>query len=478
MLYNNVSYSFLYGGNRIVKDSLMVEMAIIKSLLFHEDYARKVMPYLEKRFFMSESSVLLFDVYKKYFDSYNKIPSLEVLAIEINNLKSIKDDVVAEIGEVLDYVIENKDEIVDIDWLFHKTEEHAKSVLLDKAITKTIQISDKATKNVEQEILALYEEISELNFDNSVGLALFDDVEKRYESYMQPEDILPFRLKILNSLFGGGGRRKTLACLVGKTNIGKSLHLCHHAADFVRNGYNVVYFSGEMSEKMTYERIDSNLTGISIEDFRDQKIDKKQYLDAIAKIKKTNGNLIVKEFPTASAHVGHMKKVLRELRQKRKFVADIVIIDYLNLFISQKANKSDNMYSSIKSVAEEIRGMCVEENVFCLTATQLNRGGSKNQDSADETDVSDSYGISMTADIMIGIFDTEEMIEQNIQGLNLWKTRFSKKSDVKTGYVNVDWEHMKLNEQSEVVNAINGRSDEVKEIVKQSNNVKSDVEWS
>ena len=144
----------------------MVEMAIIKSLLFHEDYARKVMPYLEKRFFMSESSVLLFDVYKKYFDSYNKIPSLEVLAIEINNLNSMKDDVVIEIGEVLDYVIENKDEIVDVEWLFNKTEEHAKSVLLDKAITKTIQINDKATKNVEQEILALYEEISELNFDN------------------------------------------------------------------------------------------------------------------------------------------------------------------------------------------------------------------------------------------------------------------------------------------------------------------------
>lgn len=457
------------------QDAILIENMIFKGLLRYEDYARKVLPFLETRYFSTNANRKLFDIYQTYFNKHNDIPTIEILAAEINEIRDVSDDDIVAIGDVLSYVIETKDDIINDKWLFEKTEEHARAVLLEKAILKTIKLNeDNDATNKEGQILALYEEVSALSFDSSVGMALYDDAERRFEEYMKPEDILPFKLNIFNNLFGGGGRRKTLACLVGKTNIGKSLHLCHHAADFVRCGYNVVYFSGEMSERMTYERIDSNLTNIPIENFRDQKLDKEKYINALLENKKTNGNLVVKEFPTKGASVAHMSNVLRELRQKRKFKADIVIIDYLNLFNSKKKIGGDNLYSEIKTVSEEIRGMCVEENVFGLTATQLNRSGSKNQDSADETSVSDSYGISMTMDVLIGIFDTPELIEQNLQGLSLWKTRFSKKTDIASAFVKVDWDHMRLYEQTELTEAINGRSNSANELVKAANGKATD----
>ena len=454
----------------------MIEKMIFKGLLNCEDYARAIMPYLNEKFF-SPDNKKMFNLYREYFFEYNKIPTYEILSVEINNkLKNIKQSELDNIVENLEYCLENKEELIDVAWLFKTTEEHAKAKLLENAIVKTIRLNEGDDADKEGEILSLFEEVTNLSFDDSIGMSLFDDAEARYLMYMQAEDILPFKMNNLNELFGGGGRRKSLACLVGRTNIGKSLHLCHYAADFVRMGYNVVYFSGEMSEKMTYERIDANLCNIPVSDFSNQTLDKEKYINSLNENKKTNGNLIVKEFPTKSCHVGHLKKVLQELKQKRKFKADIVIIDYLNLFLPQrKATGSD--YSDVKTVAEELRGMCSEENVFGLTATQLNRSGSKNQESANETDVSDSYGISMTMDVIVGIYDNEDLVEQSIQGLSLWKTRFSKKGANTRAFVHVDWEYMRLREYSELTEAINAtpvRSESVKKLTEKFDN---DVNW-
>lgn len=429
----------------------MLEQIIFKGLLFHEDYAREVLPHLESKFF-TQNHRRLFEIYQGYFLETNRLPTLEVIAVELNELKRILPDELDTISNTLAYAIENESKYLDEEWLYKKTEEHCQAMLMKNAILQTIKLEEKDAEDKNAQILALFEEVNALSFDTSVGMDFFDDAASRYELYMAAETLMPFRLNGVNELFGGGGRRKTLACLVGRTNIGKSLHLCHYAADFLRQGLNVLYVSGEMSEVMTYQRIDSNLMDIEVSQFADQTLDKERYFKALNELKQAeqNGNIVVKEFPTAAANVGHIKRVIKELKQKRRFKPDVVIIDYLNLFVPQRKVDGGNDYSKIKCVAEELRGLMVEENVFGLTATQLNRSGSKNQEHADETDVSDSYGISMTMDIIIGIFDNEEMIKQNIQGLSLWKTRFSKKSNVKTAWLNVEWDYMRLREHSEL----------------------------
>ena len=451
---------------------------IFKGLLQYESYARDVMPYLEDRFFSSENK-RLFKVYSDYFFEYNKIPSLDTLSVEVNNIKNIKENELNSIVDILEYSIETKDDFIDEEWLFKKTEEHAKAKLLENAILKTIQLNDKDEPNKESQILSFYEEITNLSFDNSVGMDFFDDAKRRYEMYMNGEDIIPFKMDILNDLFGGGGRRKSLACFVGRTNIGKSLHLCHYAADFLRMGYNVLYISGEMSEKMTFERVDSNMTDIPTSDFTNQTLDMEKYLNAINENKKYKGTIKVKEFPTKTAHAGHIKKVIKELKQKQKFIPDVIIIDYLNLFLPQRKTSSGNDYSEVKAVAEELRGLCVEENVFGITATQLNRSGSKNQEHADETDVSDSYGISMTMDVIVGIWDNEDMIEQFMQGLSLWKTRFSRKGSKGQAFVNVEWDYMRLREINELTETLNEpiiRSESVQKMANRAK-VDNDIKW-
>ena len=322
----------------------------------------------------------------------------------------------------------------------------------------------------------LYKHAKPAKYNLSCIMDLLDEID---EMYMNGEDIIPFKMDILNDLFGGGGRRKSLACFVGRTNIGKSLHLCHYAADFLRMGYNVLYISGEMSEKMTFERVDSNMTDIPTSDFTNQTLDMEKYLNAINENKKYKGTIKVKEFPTKTAHAGHIKKVIKELKQKQKFIPDVIIIDYLNLFLPQRKTSSGNDYSEVKAVAEELRGLCVEENVFGITATQLNRSGSKNQEHADETDVSDSYGISMTMDVIVGIWDNEDMIEQFMQGLSLWKTRFSRKGSKGQAFVNVEWDYMRLREINELTETLNEpiiRSESVQKMANRAK-VDNDIKW-
>jgi replicative DNA helicase len=403
---------------------------------------RKVVPFLKRDYFLENNDKIVYDKITNFIDQYNAIPSKDALIIAIQNDKSLNEDQYKEVAEYvqqLDSTDHNKE------WLYKETEKFCKDKAIYNAILSSIAIIDGRDKaRTEDGIPQLLQEALGVCFDNNVGHDYIESADKRYEFYHRVESRVPFDLDYFNKITNGGMPNKTLnVCLAG-TGVGKSLFMCHVAASVLSQGKNVLYITLEMAEERIAERIDANLMNITMDQLKD--LPKSMFDSRIEKIRnKTEGTLIIKEYPTAGAHSGHFKSLLNELQLKKQFRPDLIVIDYLNICASSrfKGGANINSYTLIKSIAEELRGLAVEENVPILSATQTTRGGYGNTD-VELTDTSESFGLPATVDFMFALISTEEMENLNQLMVKQLKNRYNDPTINKRFVIGVDRAKMKL----------------------------------
>jgi len=369
---------------------------------------------------------------------------------------------------------------VDFDWLVDTTEKFCKDKAIYNAIVDGIKIIDgKDGKRTPDAIPEILTEALGVSFDSSVGHDYLGDSDNRFDYYHRVEEKIPFDLDFFNRITKGGLPPKTLNIALAGTGVGKSLFMCHVAANCLSQGKNVLYITLEMAEERIAERIDANLMNISMEDLHD--LPKKMFQDKITKItKKTSGKLIVKEYPTASAHSSHFRGLIKELAIKKSFKPDIVFIDYLNICASSRFRGSQNVnsYMYIKAIAEELRGLAVETNVPFMSATQTTRTGFVSSDVGLE-DTSESFGLPATADFMFALISNEELDGLNQILVKQLKNRYNDPTANKRFVVGIDRAKMRLydvenNAQKELVN--NGQKEDVPGFDKTSFGIKSKAE--
>jgi replicative DNA helicase len=420
-----------------------IETVILQNLLYNEEYLRKVIPFLKRDYFTENNERKLFDEIKRFIDEYNTLPSKDALVISFQNDKSLTEDQYNQITE-LTINLEQTDSNNN-DWLLKETEKFCKDKALYNAILSSISIIDGRDKTHSADgIPQLLQDALGVCFDNNVGHDYIDNASDRYDFYHRVESRIPFDLEYFNKITNGGLPNKTLNVVLAGTGVGKSLFMCHVAASVLAQSKNVLYITLEMAEERIAERIDSNLMNVTLDQLKD--LPKQLFDNRIDKIKeKTHGRLIIKEYPTASAHTGHFKALLNELKLKRQFKPDMIIVDYLNICSSSrfKAGSNINSYTLVKSIAEELRGLAVEENVPILSATQTTRGGYGNTD-VELTDTSESFGLPATVDFMFALIATEEMDQLNQIMVKQLKNRYSDPTQHKRFVVGIDRARMKL----------------------------------
>jgi len=419
-----------------------VEQLVIKNLLLDEEYVRKALPFIKSEYFAETTGKKLFEILSKYFTDYNAIPTKEALVIEVGQVGGISDDqhnqIVKSIGEI-------DTEKSDFDWILDTTEKWCKERALYLALMSSIKIAEgNDEKRATGAIPTILSEALAVTFDNHIGHDYLDDYEKRYEFYHQTEEKIPFDLEFFNKITKGGLPNKTLNVALAGTGVGKSLFMCHCASSALLQNKNVLYITLEMAEEKIAERIDSNLLNCDIQNITE--LPKIMFENKVTNIaKKTQGKLVIKEYPTASAHVGHFRSLLNDLALKKQFSPDIIYIDYLNICASSRYSKLGNVnsYSYIKAIAEELRGLAVEANVPIVSATQTTRSGFANSD-VDLTDTSESFGLPATADLMFALISTEELEEVNQIMVKQLKNRYNDPTMNKRFVVGIDRAKMRL----------------------------------
>ena len=421
---------------------MRIEQKILTNLIHNEEYCRKVAPFIEPKYFQERQEKVIVQEIMTFFNKFNKSPTADIIKIELGNRKDITDKELAECVRMIDTLHEDKP---NHDWLIQKSEQFCKDRAVYNAILDSIKIIDGEDKQHTQEAIPkILQDALAVSFDQHVGHDYIINADERFDFYHRKEEKLAFDLELMNKITSGGLSRKSLNVVLAGTNAGKSLFMCHVAAATLMQGKNVIYITMEMSEERIAERIDANLMNISMDELK--VIDRDVFNNRMAKIAaKTHGKLIVKEYPTASAHSGHIRALLEELKIKREFVPDIVIIDYLNICASarMKMGASINSYLYIKSIAEELRGLAVEYNVPILTATQTTRGGFNNSD-VELTDTSESFGLPATADLMFALIRSEELDELNQVMIKQLKNRYADPSHYKRFVIGIDRAKMKL----------------------------------
>ena len=432
---------------------MKVETLILKNLLLTEEYPRKVLPFVKQEYFEDRTDQYLFDVIHKYFVKYSAVPTVEALTIEIGKIPSLSDDQFKQITQTLDSFDKEKTEL---DWLMDTTEKWCQERAIYLALMESIKIADGSdVKKAPDAIPSILSDALGVSFDNHIGHDYIDDYEERYESYHRVETKVPFDLDFFNKITKGGLPNKTLNIALAGTGVGKSLFMCHVASSVLLQGRNVLYITMEMAEEKIAERIDANLLNIPIQEISE--LPKMMFDSKVNNLmKKTQGQLIIKEYPTASAHSGHFKALLNELALKKSFRPDIIFVDYLNICASSRyrANSNVNSYSYIKAIAEELRGLAVEANVPIVTATQTTRSGFGSSD-VDLTDTSESFGLPATADLMFALISTEELEEQNQIMVKQLKNRYYDPTLNKRFIVGIDRAKMRLyNVEQEAQNNI------------------------
>ena len=403
---------------------------------------RKVMPFLKKDYFTDENEKVVFNLVSTFIEKYNKPPTIEAMLITLQN-SNLAEGVFKDANETIK-VLEVTEKSTP-EWLLDETEKFCKDKAVYNAILQSIGIMEGRDKVITKDgIPALLQDALSVCFDNSVGHDYFEDANSRFEFYHRVEERIPFDLDIFNKITQGGMPNKTLNIALAGTGVGKSLFMCHVAASCIGQGKNVLYITMEMAEERIAERIDANLLNIEIDQLKN--IPKSLYDSRMKKLNsKTHGKLIIKEYPTASAHVGHFKMLLNELSLKRSFKPDVIFIDYLNICASSrfKPGGSVNSYTYIKAIAEELRGLAVEFNVPIMSATQTTRSGFSNTD-VELTDTSESFGLPATADFMFALISTEELEQLNQIMVKQLKNRYNDPTLYKRFMVGIDRVKMRL----------------------------------
>ena len=384
-----------------------IEKVILRNLVYNEEYLRKVIPFIEPDYFNDRNERVVFEHITKYVAEYNNLITKEVLLIEIEDRRDITQEEVKNINGTIN---ELEDIECDLEWLSDTTEKWCRDRAIYLALMESIKIADgQDDKQNRDAIPTILSDALSVSFNRNVGHDYLEDYEERYELYNRKESRIQFDLEYFNKITKGGIPNKTLNIALAGTGVGKSLFMCHHASSVLLEGKNVLYITLEMAEEKIAERIDANLLNVNIQEITD--LPKPIFESKVTNLaKKTQGSLIIKEYPTASAHSGHFKALLNELALKKSFKPDIIFIDYLNICASSryKAGSNVNSYSYIKAIAEELRGLAVEANVPIFSATQTTRSGFASSD-VDLTDTSESFGLPATADLMFALITTEEL---------------------------------------------------------------------
>lgn len=421
---------------------MAIEQTILSNLIHNEDYMRKVFPFLKEEYFSEHNTKIVFKHISEFINKYNALPSKDALEIAFHNDKNIPEDM---FSDVMNMVNELEKEDVNLEWALNETEKYCKDRAVYNAIVTSISILDGRDKvHAKDGIPSLLQEALGVCFDTSIGHDYIDDALERYDFYNRVEDRIPFDLAYFNAITKDGLPRKTLNIALAGTGVGKSLFMCHVAASCLKQSKNVLYITLEMAEERIAERIDANLMDTPVDQLKD--IPKATFENRVKKITdKTQGRLIIKEYPTASAHVGHFKALLNELSLKRNFKPDIIFIDYLNICSSARFKPSSNVnsYMMVKSIAEELRGLAVEYNLPIVSATQTTRGGYGNTD-VELTDTSESFGLPATADFMFALISTEDLEKMGQLMVKQLKNRYNDPSLHKRFLIGVDRAKMKL----------------------------------
>jgi replicative DNA helicase len=419
-----------------------IETTILRNLIFNEDYSRKVIPFIQPDYFEKRTEKIIFEEIVKFIVKYGSAITIEALSIEIENRTDITE---SEVKEVRDINSSLNDSPVDNQWILDTTEKWCRDRAIYLALMESIHIADgNNDKKNRDAIPSILSDALAVSFDNNIGHDYLNNYQERYEYYHKKEDKIPFDLDFFNKITKGGLPNKTLNIALAGTGVGKSLFMCHVASSVLLQGKNVLYITLEMAEEKIAERIDANLLNVPIQQLSE--LPKGSFENKVISLaKKTQGTLIIKEYPTASAHSGHFKALLNELALKKSFRPDIIFIDYLNICASSrhKANSSVNSYSYIKSIAEELRGLAVEFNVPICSATQTTRGGFGSSD-VELTDTSESFGLPATADLMFALISTEELEGLNQIMVKQLKNRYNDPTIFKRFVIGIDRAKMRL----------------------------------
>ena len=419
-----------------------IETTILRNLIYDEEFSRKVIPFIQLDYFEQRIERVIFEEISKFIVKYGSSITTEALAIQLEDRDDLNE---TEIKESRDAVSLFTDDKVDNQWLVDTTEKWCRDRAIYLALMESISLADgKDDKKGRDAIPSILSDALAVSFDNHIGHDYLEDYEDRYESYHRKEERIEFDLDLFNKITKGGIPNKTLNIALAGTGVGKSLFMCHVASSVLLQGKNVLYITLEMAEEKIAERIDANLLNVNIQNITD--LPKAMFEKKVHKLKKkTEGELIIKEYPTASAHAGHFKALLNELSLKKSFKPDIIFIDYLNICASSRyrAGSNVNSYSYIKAIAEELRGLAVEANLPIVSATQTTRSGYASSD-VDLTDTSESFGLPATADLMFALISTEELEGLNQIMVKQLKNRYNDPTIYKRFVIGIDRAKMRL----------------------------------
>ena len=418
-----------------------IENTILASLFYNEDYTRKVLPFIKEEYFSNRVEQLLFGEVFTFVEKYNNLPTKDAILIELNSRRDINEE---ELQHLKDYVVAIENTESDDQWLLETTEKFCKDRAVHNAVLAGIKILDNKDKKQSPEAIPhILSEALSVSFDKSVGHDYIEDAEARFKFYHTKEKRYQFDLDYMNRITKGGVPSKTLNIALAGTGVGKSLFMCHVASSYLLQGLNVLYITLEMAEERIAERIDANLLDVTMEDLHD--MPQQLYDGKIKKLReKTQGQLIIKEYPTASAHSGHFKSLINELALKKSFKPDVIFIDYLNICASARFKGGNiSSYFYIKAIAEELRGLAVEANVPIFSATQTTRTGYVSTDLGLE-DTSESFGLPATADFMFALMSNEELEALGQMKVKQLKNRYNDPSVNRAFIIGVDRAKMRL----------------------------------
>ena len=454
-------------------DSPELRKGIIHNLVLQDDFCNQVLPYISEDYFSEKSERIVFEEIQKYYSKYGTPPKYSALKIEVDSRNDLTEGVYNEVQAILNTKVEP---IRKVEFLIDKTEQWCRERAVVNAVYEAVNVIGGENKKINQDALPdLLQKAISVSFDNSVGHDYIEPAEDRWEFYNRKEEKIPSGLEHFYYIMRGGFPSKTLGVIMAGTGVGKSVFMCSMSSNLIDTGHNVLYITMEMAEEKIAQRIDQNLLNLTQEEL--DTISKNSFFKRFENLKsKTKGRLVVKEYPTKSAHAGHFKALIQELKQKKDFIPDLICVDYLNICKSMSAGKNSNSYEQIKSTAEELRALAMEFNVPVLTATQTNRSGYGDAD-VDMTSVSESFGLPMTADYFFALSTNDKLREEGLMRFTQLKNRYGSPDDRRNWLVGIDYAKMRITDLDSQPRSIEDQNEAVRNPVTDTGKVIEKINW-